>query len=389
MQTSRWGAPKAAALTLVRVLPAAALSGLVVAVVAALALNYQQPEPTARVEVGISQAVTWPFFEVAVGSAEATAVELGSVVQDELGEDFIAYRVERVEGSLLFDIVVTATTGDLAMRGADLAFDEMVALLLASKSGSIQIELDVLGESLVVATAAAEAEEAAYVSALASRGSAETDLEVAQAKSASEGLATSRAALDREVVELQSELADAELVQALLVDDVRVVSRTSAEESESSNKRVAGAVGLGAGLLVALGLLSLERSHGRIRSAKQVESELGLRCLAAVNNGSVSTELERVIHLAGANGHRCVLIESAGGGGRSDSAVSDIMLPDSILNDPDMQLVRDPASQPQLLGSCSGAIVLAPKGNTTLRELKRQVSRHETSGLEVVGVVLT
>lgn len=384
MLTNNWGPLKSSAVSFTRAVGLAVVGAVPVALLAAVALNVRQPDPVASLEIGISHEVVWPFFEVAVGQAQSVAEEQEALLRDELGPDFIEYSVEREEGSLLFDIRVTATSADAAMSGAEAAFAATVSTMLDERSETVQTQLLILRETHVVATAAAETTEADYVLALAQRELAETALEDAEARAAAEGLSTSRTALDREVAELESDIADAELVLALLAPDVQVISVTPADASSRSSKRLAAAAGLSAALLIGAAVLAFDRSHGPIRSAKHGEAELGVRCLCASADGSVSTELERVVRHAATVGHKSLLIT-----GPAKAAFAEVTLPDELVDGQNMRLVTDQAQDADLLGTCSGVVLLTPMHGTTVRSLKKQLANHESSGLEAVGVVLT
>ncbi|MEZ5378939.1 MAG: hypothetical protein R2733_20745 [Acidimicrobiales bacterium] len=387
MHRGDWATIRSAGVTLLVGLLAAVLAGTVSYAAMRTAATSDGDSSTAVVELGVTQEVSWPFFDVVFQEAVLAAQEQRSSVEETLGDMLFAYRVEQPEALLLVTIEVEAADPDSAVAGAEHAAEQTLAQLEGRRTAPLDAAISTLEDRLVeVEAEIAEAER-------------DLDAALAATDSAVDATAAALASVDRDEARnrldsysnqrrsIEGDLDGARLERSLLQPQVAIVGRSapSALESASSNKSLAVAVGVAAA--AGLAAVALSRSQGRVRSAAHAASELGIPALDA----STSTaEVERALHRAWSDGHDSLLVDQAG--------KAEPLLPDEWLDggrwvypiSPKTQLPLIPADatgDPDV-GRCRGVVVFGERHRTTLRRLRTAARRHEAAGVVVVAIVL-
>ncbi|MEZ5229367.1 MAG: hypothetical protein R2710_22725 [Acidimicrobiales bacterium] len=309
MHRGDWATIRSAGVTLLVGLLAAVLAGTVSYAAMRTAATSDGDSSTAVVELGVTQEVSWPFFDVVFQEAVLAAQEQRSSVEETLGDMLFAYRVEQPEALLLVTIEVEAADPDSAVAGAEHAAEQTLAQLEGRRTAPLDAAISTLrgstrrgrGRDRRSGTRSGRCarrygqRRRRYWRLLAS-------VDRDEARNRLDSYSNQRRSIE-------GDLDGARLERSLLQPQVAIVGRSapSALESASSNKSLAVAVEVAAA--AGLAAVALSRSQGRVRSAAHAASELGIPALDA----STSTaEVERALHRAWSDGHDSLLVDQAG-----------------------------------------------------------------------------
>ncbi len=389
MSHGDWGFIRSNLVAIALASPAALVAGVAAFAAVQATTETADDHHTAIVELGVTQEVTWPFFDVVFEEAVLVSEEQEPAVQSLLGDSLVDFTVDQPEALLLIEITVVADDPGDAIAGAELAGDQAVSALEQARLLPFDETIAVLEARIVEVTDELSIAEADLAAALAAATEAEDE---AALLPISDDAADARSRIDdagSELRSLESDIAGARLDRSLLQPQVGVVGRTSPEAADTASSNRALAIAVGAAAAVGLAGVALVRSLGRVHSVSQASTELGIPTIDAS-----SLEIERTLHRCWANGHRGILVDAVAGAsdprtvfpiGWQDEDHGDYMIDES--SSLPLVVVSDEADA--RAAACRGVIVFAECHRSSLLAVKRLTRRHSAAGLEVVAVVLS
>ncbi len=389
MSQGDWGFVRSNLAAVVLAAPAALVGGVAAFAAVQTTAETTDEQYTAVVELGVTQEVDWPFFDVVFEEAVLAAEEQHPAVEALLGDSLVEYTVDQPEALLLIEIIVVADTPEDAIAGADAAGELASSALEDGRRRPLEETIEVLEARAIEVADERSVAEIELAAALEAATSAEDDAALLpisdDASDARSRLNDANSALRS----LEADLASRRLELSLLQPQVGVVGRTTPEAVATAESNKALVIGIGAAAAMWLAGVALVRSLGRVHSVAQASTELGVPAVDAS-----TLEVERTLHRAWADGHRGLLVDVTSGapdprsvfpGGWLDSERGDYLIDDST----SFPLVLVGDESDARAAACRGVIVFAERHRSSLLAVKRLARRHSAAGLEVVAVVLS
>ena len=354
-------------------------------------LDRAADDSQAVARVGLTDEVTWPFYDV-VRDGIATLAEtddVGSAVREELGGEFVAFDVDVPEAQAAVDLAVTATTPEAADRGAVAAADDVVRRNLVSRRAVAQAELDLLNEVLATAEADAANKATAVEDLIDGYDGLSDEIAIRQVDESVRVAIIERDAAVRAAGDSASSVLAMERTLVSVDAEVKFVRLEGASESEVSSA-VIGAVGLAAALLAMLIVVIGSRENGWVRSSEQIRSVVGVDVIS-LDGSDALLMLPRQLLKGGKVG--AAVVGVAGGDHTSfDVLVKAVEAAGMKVNNDSGITVVD-LEGPSVDGSppsvaATSAVVIVKRKRSRIRDLKARVDLLESSGLPVAGVVL-
>ncbi len=400
---SVWDSAKVAVSGALRTAPVWLLAGLFAFVVVGWISGSQVPDPTATAELGLTDQVVWPFYDVVLSETEARALEAEVLVQTALGDSLISYEVRRPDNVGLVEIRVTAATEADAVRGFTAVTDGVVAEDFQIVTKRITDQVEALEASELASTAdldsivlRIEQLTAQFVPNLpeSTRRLLDQQLQIVNAERDSAQRLQLRAQedLQRLGVELETTISQIE---------VSNFSSTAAVQQSSRPLQLAAAVGVA--LAAALALNVLSRENGRIQNPAHVRAVMGVPALQFPDTPTSAVALARLLYaMREESGTRMIGVAAVPTGADSAHEMSlalksigeDVLVTEFGFESEKSEglafSILDPfdATTIDAQMACDAAIVVAWEKNTRMWDLRRKVSQLEERGLPVRGVLL-
>ena len=400
---SVWDSTKVAVSGALRTAPLWILAGLFAYVVVGRVSDSQIPDPTATAEIGLTDQVVWPFYDVVLSETEALALESQPAAEGAIGDSLIEYEVSRPDNVGLIEIRVTATSEEAAREGVVAVSDAMIAEDLRVVTKQITDEIDALAASEAASTVELdavieriEALTAQFVPNLeeSTRRLLDQQLQIVNAErdSAQRLQLRAREDLQRLGVELETTTSQIELTN---------LSSTAVAQTSSRSLQLAAAVGVAIAAALALNVLS--RENGRIQNPAHVRAVMGLPSIQFPDSPTSSVALARLLYaLREESGTRMIGVSAIPTGADSAHEMSlalksigeDILVTefgfDSDKSEGLAFSILDPfdATTIDAQMACDAVIVVVWEKNTRMWDLRRKVSQLEERGLPVRGVLL-
>ncbi|MFW2383408.1 MAG: hypothetical protein ACN4GZ_16760 [Acidimicrobiales bacterium] len=397
---SLWDSTRVAAGSALRTMPFWLLAGVLAFVAVGRLTTGQTASPVATAELGLTESVVWPFYEVVLSEAYAAAVEAQAAVEQELGDALVSYEVRRPQSIGLVEIQVTASSASQAQRGLETATDAVVAADLDRLTGRLAEEAD----ALQTAEATATEELNAVVTKIDSvtqqfdpdqerseRLALEQELELLEAE---------RRSIQNTQLRAREQLAELEIEVNTAATRIDVSSVTS-QESSSRSLQLAAAVGTAIAAALALSVLS--REQGRIQNPAHVRSVMGLPTLRFPDTPTTAVALARLLQaLREESGARIVGIAAIPSGADSAHELSlalksigeDVLVTEFGFESDERTglafCVLDPFDETTIDAqmACDSVIVVAREKATRMWKLRNKIQQLEDRGLPVQGVLL-
>jgi hypothetical protein len=388
----------------VRTAPLWILAGVLSAGVMSVLLNTREVDPpSAVVQLGLTDQVVWPFYDVVLNESLARVGAAETEVQDALGDSFISYEAALPEGRAVVEVVIVAETADDAERGARIMADLVMTASLDLLNEGLT------GRQVVFRTTESEAAEdldkiASEIAATtaqftpgigeAARRSLDQQLQVLYTEQDSTQRAQLEARNKANQLGQELELAKSEI-------EVSNITVTTPEESSSSFAPLAAA-GLGVAILAAVGLTTWSLEHGRIRSEAQLRTVLDIPIVPFPTAPHDSIPLARKLRTLQKAGAQLVGLSSIPSSpdvvhelATSLKAVGANLLvtefeADELTYDSLSLSGLDPDSNFSLSChlECEAAFVVVDPQEASLRELRQRITDLTSLGLPVQGVIL-
>ncbi|MGI9610553.1 MAG: hypothetical protein ACR2NL_09710 [Acidimicrobiia bacterium] len=397
---SLWDSGRLAAVSALRTMPFWLLAGVLAFAAVGRLSTAQAASPVATAELGLTEAVVWPFYEVVLSEAYAAAVDAESAVVEEIGEALVAYDVRRPQDIGLVEIEVTASSKNQAQQGLETATNAVVAADIARLTGRLAEETDALETALATAT-----EELNQIVTQIDSVTQQFD----EDQDRSEQLA-----LEQELQVLQAERksiqntqlrAREQLAELAIEADAAAsridVSNVSSEAPSSRSLQLAAAVGTAIAAALAMSILS--REQGRIQNPAHVRSVLGLPALRFPDTPTKAVALARLLHaLREESGDRMIGVAAIPSGADSAHELSlalksigeDVLVTEFGFDaDEHTDLafsVLDPFDETTIDAqmACDSVVLVVREKATRMWTLRKKTQQLEDRGLPVKGVLL-
>ncbi len=400
---SIWDSARLALVGAVRTAPFWIAAGLLAWFVAGRLGDQQVEQPNATGELGLTDQVVWPFFDVVLSETEASALAAEDLARDALGADFVSYEVRRPDNIGLVEIRVTATTEEAARLGVTTVTDAIVAGDLERVTSDVQDRIEALRQAEADATeqldgviASIQETTARFVAGLpeATRRSLDQELQVLEAE---------RDSAQRTQLGAREDLQELDLERQATTSRVELSNLVSVAAPEAGSPALQLAAAVGVALAAALVLNVYTREQGRIQNPAHVRSVLNLPALDFPETPTTSVALARLLRAMNDESDiRMIGVAAIPTGADSAQQMSlalkevgeDVLVTefgfDSTRPDSLAFSVLDPfdSSTVDAQLACDAAVIVVWERHTRLRTLRRKIQELEERGLPVRGVLL-